>query len=357
MGARPQIIKSAALTRAVTGGYSEQIKLLTLHTGQHYDNDMSAIFFEELGLPKPDIQFELSAKSHAAQTSAMMINAEQTFLAHRPDIVLVYGDTNSTLAAALAAYKLQIPVAHVEAGLRSDNLKMPEETNRIATDHLSTWLFTPNTQASERLAQEGILSEAKRPSLARPGIYSVGDVMYDNSLHYGSDYESGTELILATCHRPSNVDDSAQLGQVLKALLELGSPETPVLLPVHPRLEKHEALLSSYRNRPGLILSAPLSYLDMQHTLKRAKAVITDSGGLQKEAYYHEKPCLILRDETEWPELMENGSARLVNLGRDNLIEVLGNLTRSEHTYPQVYGSGDAANLICDVLVKTYSTC
>ena len=364
IGARPQIIKSAALSRAVENGFSDSIQLITLHTGQHYDEGMSAVFFQELGIREPDIQLTCKGGTHAEQTACIMRDCEAQFNLELPDAVLVYGDTNSTLAAALSAYKMNIPVFHVEAGLRSHNLSMPEECNRIATDHLSTLLFCPTEQAIAELANEGLSAHTRHPSLDSPGILSCGDVMYDNSSYYASlvaaEKDGGQqkgEIILATCHRPSNTDDPRVFERILETLASIGKEGAPVVLPLHPRVRRHEALIERFTKAKGLEMIEPVSFLEMIRLLKRSKAVITDSGGLQKEAFFLQRPCVVLRNETEWTELVANGNSILAGNDPARINKALTDILGREHNYPSYYGNADAAEQICEAIKNYAASC
>jgi UDP-GlcNAc3NAcA epimerase len=306
IGARPQFIKAAPVSRAIAeAGMSEVIT----HTGQHFDALMSDVFFDELDIPKPGYNLEVNSLGHGAMTGRMLEKLEEAMLAEKPDLVLIYGDTNSTVAGALAAAKLNIPVAHVEAGLRSFNRRMPEEVNRVVADHVSALLFCPTQTAVANLAAEGITK----------GVHAVGDVMYDTTLAAVKRAESRSTIIetmgltprgyaVATIHRAENTDDPERFARVV-AWLEDAARQTPVVMPVHPRTRK---LLASRGLTPaGLTLIDPIGYLDMARLLSQAAAVFTDSGGLQKEAYFHRVPCVTLRDETEWVETVEAGWNRL----------------------------------------------
>lgn len=306
LGARPQFIKASPVSRAIAeAGMSEVI----VHTGQHFDALMSDVFFDELDIPKPRYNLEVNSLGHGAMTGRMLEKLEEAMLAEKPDLVLIYGDTNSTVAGALAAAKLNIPIAHVEAGLRSFNRRMPEEVNRVVADHVSALLFCPTQTAVANLAAEGITK----------GVHAVGDVMYDTTLAAVKRAESRSTIIetmgltprgyaVATIHRAENTDDPERFARVV-AWLEDAARQTPVVMPVHPRTRK---LLASRGLTPaGLTLIDPIGYLDMARLLSQAAAVFTDSGGLQKEAYFHRVPCVTLRDETEWVETIEAGWNRL----------------------------------------------
>lgn len=307
VGARPQFIKSAAISRAVerAAGLGEII----VHTGQHFDPEMSAVFFSELGIPAPAYDLGIHGGGHGDMTGRMLAALEPIMEAERPDVVLIYGDTNSTLAGALAAAKLHLPVAHVEAGLRSFNRRMPEEINRVVADHLSEMLLAPTQTAVDNLAREGITA----------GVHRVGDVMYDVTLFAAEAAQRRSTILdrlgvadktyaLATVHRAENTDDPAALGAVLRFLREEARRMT-VVLPLHPRTRA--AALQAGEDFTGLRIIAPVGFLDMHRLLQGAALVMTDSGGVQKEAYFHRVPCITLRDETEWVETVEAGWNRL----------------------------------------------
>ena len=326
VGARPQFIKAAPLSKALR---STSIQEILLHTGQHYDAEMSDIFFDELGIPTPDINLEIGSGPHGQQTGRMLEAIEKELVQHKPDKVLVYGDTNSTLAGALAAAKLNIPVAHIEAGLRSFNRKMPEEHNRVLTDHCSTFLFCPTPTAVDNLSNEGIIQN----------VHLVGDPMLDATLHYlpiaeqkstalqEHNLDSG-HYFLATLHRPSNVDDPKTLIHVLETFDEL---PLPVLFPVHPRTKaKIDELGKTY---PNIVQVSPVGYLDMLKLLKHAKALLTDSGGLQKEALFLKTPCITLREETEWLETLQDNANQLTGPNPEKIYQALDNLP-----HPSIFG-------------------
>ncbi len=340
-GTRPQLVKIAAVSRVLRESFNEVL----VNTGQHYDYNMAGVFFEELNIPKPDFDLGIGSDSHGKQTGKMMIAVEDIVEKEKPDAVLVYGDTNSTLAGAIVASKLHIPIIHVEAGLRSYNKEMPEEINRIMTDHVSTLLFTPTDRAVNNLATEGIIE----------GVYQVGDVMYDAVLfniglaeqkHNLSDYnlESGN-YVLGTIHRADNTDNKERLEAILKAFANV---KETVLLPLHPRTKSKIALfgLNTILEQAGNIkIVEPISYLEMLLLEKHAKAIVTDSGGVQKEAYFAKVPCITIRDQTEWVETIETGWNQLVNPLQVDLAEKLSNLKPGENI-DNLYGDGHAAEKI-----------
>ena len=354
LGARPQFIKASVVSHAIsqTPGLTEVV----VHTGQHFDANMSDVFFAELGMKKPDYFLDIHGGSHGAMTGHMLTEVEQVLLKEKPDAVLVYGDTNSTLSGALAAVKLHIPVAHVEAGLRSFNLAMPEEVNRILTDRISRWLFTPTDAATEHLLREGASPEQ---------IHAVGDVMYDVALHHGQRVQPGTGLmvelglqskgyVLATVHRAQNTDHPARLQAIVDAFIATAR-QLPVVWPLHPRTRavlQQSGQLVALAQQVHLI--DPVGYLDMVQLEKFAALIATDSGGVQKEAFFYRVPCVTLRDETEWTELVVGGWNRLAspNSGFDistAMKEALG----SEGHEIRPYGEGRAAPLIANSLIES----
>lgn len=352
IGARPQFIKAAVVSRWLreTPGFKEVL----VHTGQHYDENMSDIFFQELEIPMPGYHLGIGSGGHGAQTGRMLEAIEKVLLDEKPDKLLIYGDTNSTVAGALAAAKLHVPVAHVEAGLRSFNRKMPEEINRVVADHLSTWLFAPTEAAMQNLHNEGIAGDH---------VFLVGDVMYDAAIYYGARTRADTltkvgvsskQYILATIHRAENTDAGPRLHNVFAGLSALAE-EMPVVLPLHPRTRAaltREKLLD--RCSPNLRLVDPLGYLDMVMLEKHASVIATDSGGVQKEAFFHRVPCVTLRDETEWVELVELGWNRLVPPTNGTVIHdgVLASLrdTKKHATPADLYGGGQAGAAITKLL-------
>ena len=372
IGARPQIIKAAAISRAIREVYADQLEEFIVHTGQHYDENMSDVFFKELGIPKPAYNLNVGSGAHGAMTAKMMEGLEALFQKEKPDAVLVYGDTNSTLAASLAAAKIHIPVIHVEAGLRSFNKSMPEELNRIACDHMSSLLFSPTKAGIENLKNEGFeLIPTKKAAINRPNIYHCGDIMYDNSLYFSkrSDEKSSVlkengllenQFILCTIHRDSNTDDAQRLNSIFTALLQIHT-ETglDVILPLHPRTKKKiDELLDTELHAKinlavGFKLIPPTGFLDIISLEKNAKLIITDSGGIQKEAYFFKKPCVILRDQTEWIEMVENGNARLAGSNETFIVQHTKEmLNKTNVNYPAIFGDGQAASFICTKILE-----
>ena len=343
VGARPQFIKASAVSRAIqkANECGASIREVIVHTGQHFDANMSQVFFEELSIPAPDYHLNIASLSHGAMTGRMLEAVEAVLQNEKPDMVLVYGDTNSTLAGALAAAKLHIPVAHVEAGLRSFNKRMPEEVNRILTDHVSEMLFCPTSIAVENLRKEGI----------EHGVHLVGDVMYDVTLHYGELARERHDLgkwgltekgyALCTVHRAENTDDPIRLAGILEALRDIAK-EIAVIMPLHPRTRNIIENSGDADALRGLTVVPPVSYLEMLRLEMSAKVILTDSGGVQKEAFFHRVPCVTLRDETEWVETVEMGWNVLVGADRD-VIARLNSTARVLGRNESVYGDGDAA--------------
>jgi UDP-GlcNAc3NAcA epimerase len=350
IGARPQFIKASAVSRAIQteNARGADLREVIVHTGQHFDANMSKVFFEELSIPEPDYHLGIASLGHGAMTGRMLEAIESVLVKEKPDMMLVYGDTNSTLAGALAAAKLHVPVAHVEAGLRSFNKRMPEEVNRILTDHVSDLLFCPTQTAVDNLASEGITG----------GVHLVGDVMFDVTLHYRELAAESHSLekwgvtergyALCTVHRAENTDDPARLQGILGALRDIAE-EIPVLLPLHPRTRKIIENMAQPEALRGLTVLEPLSYLEMLRLEMSAKVILTDSGGVQKEAFFHRVPCITLRDETEWVETVEMGWNVLVGADQD----ATGCAWRRTVTPTEaglVYGNGTTAEKIVHCL-------
>jgi len=351
VGARPQFIKAAGVSRAIRGEYSGRVTEVLIHTGQHYDDNMSKVFFDELDIPEPDHQLEISGGLHGAMTGQMLAAIELTLLAEKPDWVLIYGDTNSTLAGALAAAKLHIPVAHVEAGLRSFNMRMPEEINRIVADRLSSLLLCPTASAVENLAAEGLVKS----------VYNVGDVMYDVALASGQRARDRSQIlkrlgldagrfILATCHRAENTDDRERLAQIMTALAELAR-DMPVVLPLHPRTRRLLAQHDLAGRLEGLTVVDPLPFLDMVALEQSARTIVTDSGGVQKEAYFYRVPCVTMRDETEWVETVALGWNKVVGPHSDAIVAAARDSFVPEDTGATPYGNGQASAAIVALLL------
>lgn len=352
VGARPQFIKAAPVSQALREvGHQEVL----VHTGQHYDYEMSRVFFEEMGIAEPDVNLGVESGTHGWQTGTMLVGIEKVLLAHEPDGVLVYGDTNSTLAGALAACKLRIPLAHVEAGLRSFNREMPEEHNRVLTDHCSDLLFCPTQTAVDHLADEGIDA----------GVHLVGDTMYDAVLQFGDVAQRRSTILeamglrpkaylLATVHRPHNTDACENLEAILTAL---GATDELVVFPVHPRtrqkLREFGLAVGPGRTANSVRLIDPVGYLDMLVLEQNARMILTDSGGMQKEAYFFGVPCVTLRSETEWVETVAAGWNVLVGADGRRIVEAVRGW-RPTGQPEAVFGDGRAAERIVDVLAEVW---
>lgn len=348
IGARPQFIKAAVVSRKLRE--REGMQEVIVHTGQHFDANMSDVFFDELDIPRPNHHLGIGGGTHGQNTGRMIEAIEDVLLQEKPDLLLVYGDTDSTLAGALAAAKLHIPVAHVEAGLRSFNRAMPEEINRVLTDHVSSKLFAPTETAVKSLAAEGIEGDS---------VHNVGDVMYDAALYYGDKVEQTSRIltqlglsskgyVLATLHRQENVDNRTRLAKILQGF---AASDKPIVMPLHPRTRKR--LQEFDLSLPSSVRAIdPIGYLDMVMLEKHAALIATDSGGVQKEAYFHRVSCITLRDETEWVELVGVGANRLVGADVEKIAAALV-ATRDEGCFgASLYGLGDAGRLIADLLME-----
>jgi UDP-GlcNAc3NAcA epimerase len=343
IGARPQFIKAAAVSRRISSAGT--IREVIVHTGQHFDANMSDVFFSELDIPAPAYHLGIGGGNHGAMTGRQLEKIEEVLIAEKPDWVLVYGDTNSTLAGALAAAKLHIKVAHVEAGLRSFNRRMPEEVNRVLTDHVATILFAPTQTAIQNLSNEGI----------RSGVHLCGDVMYDAAMFFKNRAQEprwfktlGLSLggfVLATIHRAENTDDAGRLSSILSGLARAG---LPVVLPLHPRTR---ARLTAGGNKvpANIHIVEPVGFLEMVWLEVACRMVATDSGGVQKEAYFHGKPCVTLRDETEWVELVETGWNVLAGADAEKIAKLISS-AKPPAMRTELYGDGDAASRIVRVL-------
>jgi UDP-N-acetylglucosamine 2-epimerase len=369
VGARPQFIKAATVSRAIQTSNEKKKKIqeILIHTGQHYDYLMDRVFFEELKIPHPNYHLGVGSGSHGKQTGVMLERIEDVLQKEKPGAVLVYGDTNSTLAGALAASKLNIPIAHVEAGLRSYNRRMPEEINRLVTDHLSTFLFCPTAQAVQNLLKEGIKDGKGKI------VKNVGDVMYDSILYYSSLAEKKSTILkdlglfnpqsafripqyyLATLHRAENTDDPKKLKSILKALHEIRK-EALVVLPLHPRTKKVMKIYHLSPDNERIKLIDPVSYLNMLVLERHARAILTDSGGVQKEAYWFRVPCLTLRGETEWVETVKSGWNALVGTETGNILEGLIKIERKKPVGRQrnFFGDGKAGQKILQMILKAF---
>ena len=375
VGARPQIIKASAISRAIRKHFSDTITEVLLHTGQHYDKAMSEVFFDELEIHKPDYNLGVGSASHGRQTSSMIEGIEDVLLKEKPDCVLLYGDTNSTLAGAIAASKLHYPVVHIEAGLRSFNKTMPEELNRIVSDHASTLLFAPTNAAFKNLINEGFKPENSPPyTISNPKIYLTGDIMCDNSLFFAglAEKKKGKLLddlglvqdnfILVTIHRDSNTDDPERLSGILTTLEELAdSQNLKFIMPFHPRTigslkSKLEKLYNKLIDSKYIRIIPPVSFLEMILLEKNCRMIITDSGGVQKESHFFRKPCIVLRKETEWVELVSNGTAKLVDADPVSLVKEFMHFSKPDGklVYPAFYGDGKAAEFILNEILLMF---
>jgi UDP-GlcNAc3NAcA epimerase len=376
VGARPQIIKASAISRAIEKQYKDKISEIIVHTGQHYDKELSDIFFKELEINKPDYNLGVGSASHGRQTSKMITGIEKVLLKEQPDCVILYGDTNSSLAGALAASKLHNPVIHVEAGLRSFNKRMPEEINRIMSDHSSTLLFAPTNAAFKNLINEGFRPENTPPyTIDNPKIYFTGDIMYDNALFYAELAEKKKisfldelsverdKYVLVTIHRDTNTDDTGRLEAIMRTFISLSEEHSVAfVIPLHPRTtislktnlkSLYQQLLKSRQIR----IIPPVSYLEMILLEKTCRMVITDSGGVQKESHFFRKPCLVLRKETEWVELVNNGTAVLVDADAGKIKKEFERLldNGSDMEYPGFYGNGKTAEFILEEIMMLFA--
>jgi len=355
VGARPQFIKAAAISRAIAQSNrtsSHKIDEIMIHTGQHFDENMSDVFFTELDIPHPHFNLNISNCSHGAMTGKMLEAIETVLSKQQPDLVLIYGDTNSTLAGALAASKMHIPIAHVESGLRSFNMRMPEEVNRIVSDRISNYLFCPTKIAVDNLRNEGIVDN----------VYNVGDVMYDITLHYKDSAQQsinleqwgleGVKYVLCTIHRAENTNDISRLKSIFDALREIAI-EMSVILPIHPRTEQLIKESNNMDWMDGITIIKPVSYLNMLKLEMSANIIITDSGGVQKEAFFLNIPCITLRNETEWMETVTAGHNVISGSNKEKIIDAYhkfnsGNLLASKD---RPYGDGTAAKKIIEILL------
>lgn len=365
IGARPQIIKAAAISRAVKNHFAGQIDEKILHTGQHYDANMSQVFFDELGIPQPDYNLGVGSGSHGVQTAKMISGIEEVLTSEHFDGIILYGDTNSTLAGAVAASKIHIPVFHIEAGLRSFNMTMPEEVNRIVCDQLSSICFSPTQTGIDNLKREGFYeSPAKFKNGKGRLVVNSGDVMYDNSMYFASLAEQKSdilsrlgvkpgEFILTTIHRPNNTDEPTRLTAIISSLLSITERESITLvLPLHPRTknlldknldkEVYEKLMSS----PRVKIIPPASFFEIIVLEKNARIVMTDSGGVQKESFFFGRPCVILRPETEWVEIVEHGAGIIADADPVRIVEAYNKLVGTAPTFPPLFGDAHASEKI-----------
>ena len=356
IGARPQIIKAAALSRAIRNHYADRIHEIIVHTGQHYDDNMSQVFFDELDIPHPNYNLHVGSATHGVQTARMTEGIEKVLLDEKPDCLVLYGDTNSTLAGAVAASKIHVPIVHIEAGLRSFNKSMPEEINRIVCDHCSTLLFTPTKAGLENLKREGFPMDNDGPyNIDNPKVYHCGDIMYDNSLFFSTLAEQKVRIlkrlgleskpyVLATLHRDNNTDNPERLNSILEAFAEL-SKEITVVLPMHPRTRKKAGDFHA----DNIFVTEPVSFLEMIQLERNAQLILTDSGGVQKESYFFQKPCVILRPETEWVEIVETGAATLADADKTKILDDCRRYLQNPPVgFPAIFGDGHAAELMLE---------
>lgn len=368
IGARPQFVKAATISRAIahhnTASSSSCIEEIIVHTGQHFDANMSDVFFDEMQIPTPHHFLQVNSMGHGAMTGRMLEKIEEVLHQEKPDCVLVYGDTNSTLAGALAAKKMHIKVVHVEAGLRSFNMRMPEEINRIVTDRISDILCCPTDTAVNNLQNEGFCLSSTQPM-----VTNTGDVMLDAAQFYASFSAERSDIIerlglgsqpfaLCTVHRAENTDDPQRLNDILRALTEISKAVT-VVLPLHPRTRKILEATPNFSQfadsslEKSLIAIDPVGYFDMLELLKATSTVLTDSGGLQKEAYFFSKPCVTLRDETEWVELVESGYNQLAGAEYNRILNAYSYAMRGDFPPPKhLYGEGRAANNVVSLIAR-----
>lgn len=368
VGARPQFIKSAAISRAIRQSFSSEINEILVHSGQHFDPQMSDLFFQELNLSVPDYKFVLKSSGHSNQTAEILQHLDRVIKKESPHAILVYGDTNTTLAGALVATKNKTPLIHVEAGLRSFNKSMPEEINRLLTDHCSSLLFCPGENAIDHLASEGIIhSPMGKCSADKPKVFKCGDIMYDNSLFFSEKMRqeqyvptySFKDFLLFTMHRPYNTDNPERLRSICEMLLSFSNQQQKkIVFPLHPRTKKalkyslDEQSYFTFMNHPLIEIITPVSFKEMISFQQSCELVITDSGGVQKEAYFFEKPCLILRSETEWVEIIDTKMAVLVDIDKNELNANFELLTAMDPNFPKLFGDGNSAAFICRKIIE-----
>lgn len=383
IGARPQIIKAAAFSRAIHKYFADKVEEKILHTGQHYDANMSDVFFGELGIPAPNFNLNVGSGKHGEQSAKMISGIEQVLLNEHFDGIVLYGDTNSTLAGAVAASKVHVPIFHIEAGLRSFNMSMPEEVNRIVCDQLSSILFAPTQTAVDNLKREGFnieeqkdnkdnLDNAKFKNGKGRIVSFSGDVMYDNSIYFASVADEKSKIlsslglenngyILSTIHRDNNTDSKERLSAIFRALLDISEEhKIKVLLPLHPRTSKLlknnlEQEVYSRLKSSNIQLIAPVSFLDMIALEKGAKIVMTDSGGVQKEAFFFEKPCIIIRPETEWVEIVKHKAGIITDASYEKIIEAYREFSSKKVSFPQLFGNAHASEIIVEKILEYLS--
>lgn len=371
IGARPQIIKAAAISRAVKNYFQGEIEEKILHTGQHYDANMSQVFFDELGIPQPDYNLGVGSGKHGEQTAKMIAGIEQVLLEGNFDGIILYGDTNSTLAGAVAASKIHVPIFHIEAGLRSFNMAMPEEVNRIVCDQLSSICFSPTQTGVDNLKREGFFeSKAKFKNGKGRNVVNSGDVMYDNSLYFASMAEQKSDIlerydlkpnqyILSTIHRDNNTDSKERLTSIFSALLDIAEKDNiKIVLPLHPRTAKllpvnlEEKTYQRLQDSKLVCLIPPASFFEIIVLEKNARIVMTDSGGVQKEAFFFERPCVILRPETEWVEIVNHGAGVIADADKARIIDGYEKLVNHPVSFPKLFGDANAAKHILETIVS-----
>ncbi len=376
IGARPQFIKAAAISKVINEQYSKKIKEILVHTGQHYDKNMSQVFFDEMHIPQPSHNLKVGSGSHGTQTAQMITGIEEVLENRQPDCTLLYGDTNSTLAGAVASAKLRIPVVHIEAGMRSFNKSMPEEINRITCDHTSTLMFSPTPAGIDNLKKEGFNLKTEPPfTIDNPGIFHCGDVMYDNSVFFGEiAHKKSTILreyhlipdnyILATIHRDNNTDNPARLNAIFNAIYKIAKKEDiRFIIPLHPRTSKlitqnlDSEVYSKITRSEWIQIIEPVSFLDMIMLEKNALMIMTDSGGVQKEAYFWKKPCIILRPETEWIEIVKQKTAACADANEKKILRAFNCLKeRKNFNFSDIFGDGKAAEFIVEKIYRNFSS-
>ncbi len=372
IGARPQIIKSAALSRCIEKKFSNKIKELLVHTGQHYDDNMSKIFFDELNINKNIDFLNVKPTNQNEMIGDMIKKIEKSIRKNNPDLVLVYGDTNSTLVGSIAASNLRIPLVHIEAGLRSYNYDMPEELNRIYCDYASSMLFCPTENAVKNLKNEGFIHSDKKPyNPNQKGIFLSGDIMLDNAIFYGRIAEKNSKIlekfnlkeenyILLTLHRNYNTSNISRLEIILKSLTDIVTNfNLKLFFPIHPHTQKiinaNKTLKNVLMKNKNIIVSQPISFFDMIMIEKKSKIICTDSGGVQKEAFFFAKPCIILRDETEWTELTQHSFAKLAGNSYEKIVDSFNyfNNNKSDYSMP-LFGNGNSAEFICEKIISNF---
>lgn len=373
IGARPQFIKAAAISRAIRNHFSDRVREVIVHTGQHYDPGMSQVFFDQLQIPHEDYNLGVGSGAHGVQTAKMIIAIEEVLLKEQPDGIILYGDTNSTLAGSIAASKLRIPIIHIEAGMRSFTKEVPEEINRILCDHVSTLLFTPTPTAATNLYNEGFAKDHQGPChVDNPKVIPCGDIMYDNSLYFREVALSESTIlqqhqlepgrfVTMTIHRDNNTGDINRLTSIFSALSNIArSAEVRFVVPLHPRTEKiirnHPGLERQISETGDILIITPASYLDMIALEVNSEMIITDSGGVQKEAYYFEKPCIILQNETPWVELVSEGCAELADADPTRIESAFWHFRHHSTTlkYPPLFGDGKAAEFTVEMILKHF---